>query len=87
MRTTLPKHQLREVIQRFDLAGLIKPFQRCMACNQMLEVIPKAEVQGRVPPEAFLLFDEFVACQGCDRIYWKGTHYERMQTFIKEILS
>jgi uncharacterized protein len=33
MRSTVPSQQVREVLQRFDLQGLIRPFHRCLRCN------------------------------------------------------
>jgi hypothetical protein len=31
--------------------------------------------------------EEFQRCQSCDRIYWKGSHYERLQQFIDGVLD
>ena len=31
-------------------------------------------------------FDEFHICPDCKQIYWKGSHYERMQRFIHKAL-
>jgi uncharacterized protein with PIN domain len=82
VRETSPPAQLREVVRRFDLARLIKPFTRCMACNAELEPVPKEAVRGRVPDEVHARFDDFRACATCGRVYWKGSHYERMQKLI-----
>ncbi|HBY80734.1 MAG TPA: twitching motility protein PilT, partial [Cyanobacteria bacterium UBA11148] len=31
--------------------------------------------------------NEFHRCQECAQIYWKGSHFERMQQFIDGVLS
>jgi len=30
--------------------------------------------------------NEFHLCPGCKRVYWKGSHYERMRAFVERIL-
>ena len=37
IREISPRLQLAEVVERFDLAGSVKPFTRCMKCNRVLE--------------------------------------------------
>ena len=87
VRATDPADQLIEVMKRFDLFGSVKPFQRCIKCNTMLESIDKAAILHRLPPRVSSLFEEFQHCPNCDRIYWKGTHYDRMQTLIERVMS
>lgn len=42
---------------------------------------------AHLPFRAREVFHEFLRCRRCERIYWKGSHYERMQRFIAEVLS
>jgi len=51
---------------------------RCLICNSILDNINKNDVKGKVPEGAFQLNDEFWICKKCDKIYWKGSHYENM---------
>ncbi|WP_299754801.1 Mut7-C RNAse domain-containing protein [uncultured Pontibacter sp.] len=37
------------------------------------------------PPKTRQYFHEFYRCPFCSRIYWKGSHYERMQQYIAKI--
>jgi uncharacterized protein with PIN domain len=74
-----PHEQIRAVLQRYDLYGQIRPFQRCLRCNHPLQPVAKAQVLERLEPLTKLYFDEFSICPSCDQIYWKGSHYERMQ--------
>jgi uncharacterized protein with PIN domain len=77
--------QLREVIRRFDLVKKITPFQRCMRCNHPLEAVLKEAVLDRLEPLTKRYFDEFRICPSCRQVYWKGSHYERMQALIAQM--
>jgi len=77
--------QLSEVIQRFDLTKRIVPFHRCLRCNHPLEPVEKEAVLDRLEPLTKLYFDEFQICPACKQIYWKGSHYERMQALIEQL--
>ena len=79
--------QLREVVQRFDLADRVIPFHRCLRCNHLLEPIRKEVVLDRLEPLTKQYFDEFHICPACGQIYWKGSHYEQMQKIVREITS
>jgi uncharacterized protein with PIN domain len=87
LRAMSPREQLIEVLRRFDLFGSISPFERCMQCNTRLSVVPKEAVANRLLPETRQHYEEFHICRSCERIYWKGSHYQRMQKFIEEILQ
>jgi uncharacterized protein with PIN domain len=80
-----PRRQVREVLQRFDLFGSIKPFSRCMHCNGNVLPVSKQEVLDQLLPETRSVYDEFSRCDQCARVYWKGSHYERMMTFIQTL--
>ena len=77
--------QLTEVIRRFELAARITPFHRCLRCNHPLESVAKEAVLDRLEPLTKLYFDEFQICPACQQIYWKGSHYEKMQKLVKSI--
>jgi len=87
VRNTIPREQLVEIIRRFDLVDAIGPFRRCMRCNGLLQPVSKAEVLERLQPLTKKYFHEFHRCPECDQVYWKGSHYERMQRFISQILD
>jgi uncharacterized protein len=87
VRATNSREQLLEVLQRFDLFGSISPFERCMHCNTRLRSVPKEIVADRLLPETSQRHEEFRICPECDRIYWKGSHYRRMQRFIEVVLA
>jgi uncharacterized protein with PIN domain len=83
LRETNPCRQLVEVLRRYDLAGRVKPLSRCLACNGLLEEVSKEAVLDRVPPRARQYYDEFHICRSCGRLYWDGSHVQRMRTLIE----
>jgi hypothetical protein len=87
VRQTQPRRQLLEVLRRFDLFGAVQPFRRCIRCNGLLEPVEKAAIQHRLPPRTREYYGEFRICQTCDQIYWRGSHYQRMQQFIQGVLE
>ncbi|MGK7876358.1 MAG: Mut7-C RNAse domain-containing protein [Xenococcaceae cyanobacterium] len=87
VRETNSWQQLVEVLRRFDLFRQISPFQRCLRCNGLTEAVAKEIISDRLPPKTRQYYDEFRICSECDQIYWKGSHYQRMQQFIAQILQ
>ena len=87
LRQTDSRRQAAEVVTRFDLARSLRPFTRCMACNEPLRPISKAEVHERVPPPIAARHEEFRECPACRRVYWEGSHYQRMQGWIEELAT
>ncbi len=78
------KEQLREVLSIFNERGYDspKPFSRCTFCNALLQEIAKEEIAGLVPDYVFLNNREFVRCCECGRIYWKGSHEQRIKALL-----
>jgi len=87
VRSTAPREQLREVLERFDLYRAATPFTRCMACNGLLRPATVEEVQERLPPRTILYYSEFWQCEGCAKVYWEGPHVRRMETLLQEVLG
>lgn len=85
VRSMDSSEQLREVMNRFRLEKWIRPFQRCMRCNHPLEPVEKDTVVEKLEPLTRKYFHEFKLCSICDRVYWKGSHYERMLKMIEAI--
>jgi hypothetical protein len=81
VRSTVPKQQLLEVVKRFDLAGSMRPFTRCLACNTVLEEVGRESVLERLPPKIRNM-GVFHICPSCQRVYWEGSHHERMSTLL-----
>ena len=86
LRSKVPREQLEEVVRRYHLAGVTNPFQRCLRCNGLLQVVQKEDVLHRLEPLTQRYHDDFRICPACDQIYWKGSHYQRMLQMINQVL-
>ncbi len=87
LRAERPEAQLAEVVRRFGLLGVARPFGRCLRCNAELEAVDCREVVDRLPPRTRAEFHEFRRCPVCSRIYWKGSHYDRMRRLLAGVGS
>jgi uncharacterized protein with PIN domain len=85
LRSRDPERQLEEVVEALHLKRAFRPFTRCMTCNGVLVVIARKEVGGRVPARVYRRFRSFKQCRDCERIYWRGTHYLRLQRLVKQV--
>ncbi|OKL40384.1 Mut7-C RNAse domain-containing protein [Pontibacter flavimaris] len=85
LRSQHTGEQLEEVIRRFGLQDSFRPFKRCLACNVPVQEVAKDAVIDELPPKTRLYFHEFFRCPSCRRVYWKGSHYERMLQFVEKV--
>ncbi len=86
VRETLARRQLAEVLRRFGPLPL-DPFSRCLRCNGELRAVPKPAIDARLAPRTRCHYDGFRACTGCDRIYWKGSHWNRLMRIAEAVLK
>lgn len=73
-----PDVQLTEVVDRYGLADRAAPLTRCIPCNGRLEPVAAAEVWHLLPARTREEFDTFVACVSCGKVYWPGSHLDRI---------
>jgi uncharacterized protein with PIN domain len=85
IRQQKPVYQAHEIIWKFNLNKQILPFTRCMKCNGLFTRVKKDCIKTLVPPKAYQFFQDFYQCEVCRRIYWKGSHYEKMLKTIDMI--
>jgi uncharacterized protein with PIN domain len=81
------RNQLEQVIVTLGLKEACRPFIRCLVCNTPLKPIAKDAVATRIPPKVARFFETFEICPKCDKIFWHGDHYKRMQAFITALLD
>jgi Uncharacterized conserved protein len=80
-----PKEQLVEVLGHFQLHAFPNALTRCTECNHLLYSVEKSALAGHIPEKTFKYYDEFFACKRCERIYWKGSHYQNMLHEIENL--
>lgn len=86
VRALKPAQQLREIFERLDLARSARPFTLCLHCNAPLRAIDKALVLDRVPPAVRDRHQRFSTCASCQRVFWEGSHWQRMRELVGELM-
>lgn len=80
-----PLAQLEELMQKTGIKlNQENFFSRCIECNAILEKVAKEKVKNRVYPYVYQTQEDFWRCPVCDRLYWAGTHIQRMQEKFKK---
>jgi len=82
-----PIRQLEQVIEHYHLRTQFQPFSRCIICNGMLESVSKEIISGLLEKNTTEYFNEFWQCKDCERVYWKGSHYQKMAKTVQNITS
>jgi uncharacterized protein with PIN domain len=86
VRALKAEEQLREVFDRLGIADRARPFTRCLHDNAPLRAVDKDAVFDRLPPMVAASQDEFSTCGLCGRVYWKGSHWQRMNAVLERAL-
>jgi len=77
------------IIEILKKAGVdysrISPFRYCPLCGKELEKKDKEEVRWFIPQRVYEELDEFYVCKDCFKVYWKGTHYQKIIKKIQKI--
>lgn len=79
--------QLQEVLKHFNLKYQFHPFTKCIVCNGTLHAVSKEKIMHQLQPHTIQYFNEFWQCDNCKRIYWKGSHYKRMEQLVKKFIE
>lgn len=87
VRSLKPDQQLGEVAKRFPLAQQARPFSRCLVCNVELVEVERQAVEKQVPPGVWARHRRFKSCPSCGRVYWGGTHWERMRLRLGGLIA
>lgn len=80
------EQQLREVVERLDLARSARPFTLCLHCNAPLHPVDKDGVIDRLPPKVQVYYERFSTCDVCGRVYWEGSHWRNMRRVLNELV-
>lgn len=57
---------------------------RCPKCNSTIKPVSKESVKDRVPPSTYRIQDEFWMCTGCGQVYWKGSHWKKINSSLDQ---
>lgn len=83
IHNTDPIEQVKEVIRRIHLNRSIAPFTRCVKCNGKLFGIDKEQVAEQIPEETYQHIDQYYKCDDCQKIYWQGAHWKKLNQLLK----
>jgi len=73
--------QLRQLLKAFSLIESANPFTRCLVCNtELVEVSEPVQVPESVKERMLTI----CRCQECNRLYWQGSHIDRMKAELKK---
>lgn len=70
---------------KFDKFSLNSDTSRCIECNGNLQQIEKYRVIGKVPEGVLQREERFWMCSSCKKVYWEGTHFEKLQEFVDRL--
>lgn len=86
VRTPQPREQLTAVLLRHACASAARPLSRCLVCNCELAAESLERALAEAPHKTRLWCREYYRCPGCMRLYWKGSHYDRLLALVRERL-
>lgn len=82
-----PLAQLREVVRHFQISKPEKLFERCLICNALMRKASDEEILMQVPPNIRETEQHLSACPNCRKVYWEGSHTNRMRQTIESIFE
>ena len=81
---------LEQLIQVFSFLGIKNvsintDLSYCIVCNGKLKSIEKNMIKSKVPDGVYDMQQSFWICSDCKKIYWEGTHFEKIQEFVSKL--
>jgi uncharacterized protein with PIN domain len=58
---------------------------RCPVCNHPLFAAEPEIIAARLPLYVQKTHKRFAFCNACDRLFWQGTHWDRIRSLIAEL--
>jgi uncharacterized protein len=79
--------QIIQINEKFKLDKFVIDTNnsRCIACNGKLEIVEKFRVIGKIPEGVLERERKFWMCDSCKKVYWEGTHFEKLQEFATKL--
>jgi len=74
--------QLRDILKITFYLDL----KRCIQCNTPLIPLEKEKIKDNIPFYIYQQHNIFLKCRNCKKIYWKGSHVEKMKSFFCKYL-
>jgi uncharacterized protein with PIN domain len=93
VHNTDPEKQVEELLARLDLYKWAAPFTRCLLCGGFLEKVDmetgdfEVKFKPLIPSKVVDWAEEFHYCPVCEKVFWKGTHYQKLIQKIDHYLG
>lgn len=92
VRSRNPEQQILEVISRLQLQNLLNPMTRCVECNGLIREADLNSpefilVKNDIPEGVLSWCTEYFICNSCGRLYWHGSHYDKLMVKVNRILN
>jgi uncharacterized protein len=86
IRSDVVDEQVRQVLADLEIQPDPKRLLgRCLRCNAATDPLPAEEARAVVPPWVARTQEEYRICPVCGRIYWSGTHAQRMRSRLERM--
>ena len=79
--------QIKKIIDYLDLRDSIKPFSRCLVCNNTKRNVPKEGNTDRISPKSKAFCDQYAYCKSCNKSYLRETDLTKMKKVIDQVLD
>ena len=77
--------KLANLAKRFNISlEFDVTVSRCPKCNSRIKSASKEEVISKIPEATSSYYDEFWKCSGCGQVYWRGSHWKRIEKTLRE---
>jgi len=79
--------QIIEIATKIGLSSFSMDtnYARCVSCNGRLEFVEKSGLKDKVPIGVYERQNQFWICVDCQKIYWAGTHFKKLQEFVTRL--
>ena len=79
--------QISQINEKIKLGRFVMDTNnsRCIVCNGNLQQIEKYKIIGKIPEGVLEREEKFWMCDSCQKIYWEGTHFEKLQEFVNKL--
>ena len=78
-------HQIAQLVTEVGLDLDRETFTRCLECNVPILDADLEQVRMSVPPFVLKSRTRFYRCPECLRVYWSGSHTDRMEARLSAI--
>ena len=75
------------LVQRLQLEATARPFTLCLHCNWPLSPVEKGAVLPLLPEKVAVHYQTFTTCTRCERVFWQGSHWQRMRAMLADHLT